>query len=273
MEMQFVPEKILDAIESKIWLILLTFIVSMALGIYLGDPGKPDQYIGETTLYSASRASFRESIEGVETMVTYAEVVQSRKVAAAAVDLLAKELDREITPEEIMSKISFTYTPESAVLRIRASDPDPRQAILIANAVGEAFAREITRINATDSVQILDAAEHAVRVSSGLMGAIRFCMVITFFGVFMVVGGIVIMALLDGRVGYPRELTLDGELEMVGSIPFHGETGKKRRRWDQRTGPGAGSDTPGPGKRRGKTQAVRKQPKHKGKGQAHVGHQ
>jgi len=224
MEMQFIPQKILNAVLSKIWVIAAAAILAGALGMFIGNPNAADMYAAEVSLYSASRESYRDSMEGVSTMLTYAEIAKSRKIAAAA---MTKGTLSELSPEEIMKMTSVSFSEDSSVLKIRITDTDPQRAVTAANAVAQAFVNEISAANASDSVQILDPALRGELYSRGLTGAIKFCIVFVFFCVFMATSLIVLMSMLDQRVAFPREVTLEGEIELIAAIPEHGQLSDK----------------------------------------------
>jgi len=215
MEYQLNPWKALDAVIAKKWMIMATAVISLFFGLLIADLGTPDLYTTSATIYSASYASYRESVEGINAMISYADIVQSRKVAQRA----AARMSQPVSAEEVMQMVSLSYIENSAVLTLYATSPDPDLAVDVANAVAEAFVREVENITAVESVQVLDPALTAHLSSRGIVTVMKVCTALTAFCVFLVCALIAALALLDPRVAFPREVTLNGELELLGAIP------------------------------------------------------
>lgn len=94
---------------------------SARLFISTNDAQQADAYQGG--LFSAQRVT------------SYADLVSSREVAGEVVD----ELGIPTTPEDLSAQVSAEVVPETVILEITATDPDPDDARSIAQAYAEAM--------------------------------------------------------------------------------------------------------------------------------------
>ena len=215
MEYQLNPRKAIDAVWTKKWIIIAVSIVSLFIGMSVTDPNAPDMYTASATIYSASYASYQESVEGINVMTIYVDIVRSRKVAERA----AARVSQQISAEEIMGMISVSYIERSAVLTLHAVSDRAELAVEVVNAVSEAFVQEVANIAAVESVKTLDSAQSARPYSSGFATALKMRALILAAGLFAILCLVVLFALLDTRVAFPREVTLNGEIDLLGVIP------------------------------------------------------
>ena len=218
MEIQINAVKIIDALLKKTWLIIAAGIIAAVLSVFLVDDSAPNVYSSSCSLYSASSESYRDSVEGMNIMRDYVEIINSRKVAERASSYLMKE----VSAEEIMSAISANYSINSKIITITAVSKDPARAILIANAAADAFIQETINITAAESVRVLDSAYRARVMTDMRREALKFRLIVTAAVVAALVLYIALFAFFDGRVAQIQDVTLDGKLKLLGVIPDRG---------------------------------------------------
>lgn len=85
---------------------------------------------------------------------TYNVIIKS----PAILDLVKKDLDLDMSTEQLNSKITVGSEKESQVVAITVQDPDPYMAADIANTTAVVFQREISKIMNVDNVSILAKA-------------------------------------------------------------------------------------------------------------------
>lgn len=215
MEYQINLRKVADALFARKWFIIAVAAVALVIGILITDPDAPDMYSASATIYSASYASYKESVEGINAMLAYVDIIESRKVAERA----SAQIMQALTPEQIMGMVYVSYAQGSAVLTVSATSTDPNLAVNVANAVAGAFVQEVISITAVESVKILDSASYARIASDGFGEAMRMRAVAVIAGAVAAIVLVVVFSLFDSRVAFPREITLNGELELLGVIP------------------------------------------------------
>ena len=207
--------KAMDALWAKKWLVALAAVLFLLPGLLLVDIHAPDIYTATASIYAASYASYSDSVEGMNVMRDYVDVIHSRKVAERA----AAHMAQGVSAEDIMNMASASYAASSHIVTIEAASPEPTLAVLAANAVAEAFIREIEGITAVDSVRVLDSAHEAVRTTDGRREAALTLAGIALLGALLAAGLISAAAALDTRVAFPAEVTLGGKIELLGTIP------------------------------------------------------
>jgi len=215
MEYQLNFRKILDALIARFYIILLAALAALGVSFLLTDSSAPNTYSASTTIYSASYISYRDSIEGRNAINFYVDIVRSRKVAERASSLLS----REIPPERIMSMVTSSFSDNSTILIIRAVSPNPDTAVAVANAVAAAFIQEVVSVTATEGAKILDTANYASLYSSGSRSSMQIRTVAALGGILVSFFIIVCFAAFDNRAAFHQEVTLNGEIELIGTIP------------------------------------------------------
>jgi len=218
MEVQINFRKILDALISKFYIVLITAAVFFVGGVLTTDSNAPDTYSATTTIYSASYVSYRDSLEARNAVLFYADVLRSRKVAERA----ASFIPQDMTPEQILSMVSSSSTGNSAVFSVTAVSRDPETAVAVANAIASAFVQEVVNVTATDWVKVLDQAYRAQLYSSGAQSAMMRRGEAAIAGAGLAILIIACFAAFDKRAAFPHEVTLNGEIELIGSIPKKG---------------------------------------------------
>lgn len=150
-------------------------------------------------------------ISGTAVIANYAEIITSYRVCEYAAELLA---DENITAEQIRDMISTSSRTNSYILRITARSQSPYLAILVANAIAESFAEQVSVITGNDSIQVLDEARTASMSSSGRNNLIRWMAPAVAFIVACVL--LAIIELASGKLHSVKQCVPDmGELLAV----------------------------------------------------------
>lgn len=204
------------AIKKNKLIVIIVAIASLAIGILLNYSVKPDKYRAYSNVYSVSFGSYTDSVEGVYVLQTYSDIINSRKVANRAAMIIG---DDSLDGEKIKSTITYSYSEQSPVYYIYATTTDPQLSMTIANAVAKAFVIEMNNIMGEDNAQILDEAYDYEQVFNGRKDQIKNILIITLLGTLLCLFVIVMISFFSNKVESVNDVTLNGEIEILGVIP------------------------------------------------------
>lgn len=88
---------------------------------------------------------------------TYNVIIKSPAILSKVIE----KLDLDTTPNDLNSQITVNSVENSQVVTVAVQDPDPRQAVEIANTIASVFQVEIVKLMNVDNVNILAKAELA----------------------------------------------------------------------------------------------------------------
>jgi len=207
--------RVFDALVTKAYIIFIICIILFAGSVIFIDSNAPDTYAATSTVYSASYVSYRESADGRYAIFLYSDIVRSRKVAERAASLIGTDIE----PEQIMGMVSSSFSEYYTMMVVKAVSQNPELAVSVANAVAAAFAQEIVNITALEGVKVLDTAKYAVFNSSGSRSSLQIRAIVTLSGVIFTMFAIVTFTVFDRRAAFPQDVTLNGEIELMGVLP------------------------------------------------------
>lgn len=186
-----------------------------------------DQYLAYTTVYtvaSSSETTPDSMLRSVSVLRGYAQVARSRKVLQKAVSFIP---DTGVTVDMLETMVTVTYSDDSNIITIRVESSSPNLAALAANAVAEAFVAEIRSITGLNNTTILDQAETAQLQSSGYIRQWGMRGLITLIAMAAVALVFLVVDILSKRITHPAQASLDGELELLGVIPYYAKPRKE----------------------------------------------
>lgn len=121
------------------WVLVLTAAV---LGALLGGAViffRPAQYTASTTLFvvtqngDSAQSAYQGGLLSQQRVKSYTELVTSTRVLRGVI----AQTGLDVNPDRLAAKVEATNPPDSVVIMIEASDPDPGLAARIANATGQ----------------------------------------------------------------------------------------------------------------------------------------
>ncbi len=191
-EMEIDLLEVLSVLLQKAWIIILTTLLgALIAGLYTYFLITP-LYQSTTSFYVVSRQSegaYTSSDLTAANQLTndYAEIIKSRTVAETVID----NLNLNITPTQLINKISVSTPSSARVVYIKVLDPSPEMAMKIANSVRRNASNRIAEVMSTESVNVIDTAnlptgKYSPSLSrnvaiGGLLAAVVTCAVILFF--------------------------------------------------------------------------------------------
>ena len=134
-------------ILRKSWVLILTVTMLCVGGAAVWSLTRTPQYEATTELFVSVRsneASVGDLSQGSsfaqEAVTSYVTIVNR----AIVLDQVIEELDLPITRDELAEQISADSPPDTVLIRIYATDPDPEQAALLANTTSEVFSEVVS---------------------------------------------------------------------------------------------------------------------------------
>ncbi|MEE1101391.1 MAG: hypothetical protein U0K86_07900 [Agathobacter sp.] len=148
------------------FLIILISLVAFLIGILVTiTADSKNTYSAMSSVYGAIYGSYEESTDATSAMLSYADVLTTKKVCERAESILGNS---NITANDIQEMISSEYSSDSIILKIWATSDDPETSVNVANAVGEAFVIEMKNIIGSDAIQMLDYADKYFVANDGV---------------------------------------------------------------------------------------------------------
>ena len=154
-------EDIFKALKKR-WLLIVSVTLMFLIGgsVFVLFFGPVPQYQSSTTVLVDYRASETEALTqndinlSQKLVQTYTEIIKSLTILNPVIE----EMDLNLTPNELLKKISVSQVNETEIIKISVTDEDPILARDIANTLAEIFSEEISHIMKVDSTSILDEA-------------------------------------------------------------------------------------------------------------------
>ncbi|HEY8455805.1 MAG TPA: polysaccharide biosynthesis tyrosine autokinase [Actinopolymorphaceae bacterium] len=127
-------------------LILLTTVVTVGVAAALTMRMTP-QYAAKVRIFvSTTRTGAAELYQGglfaEQRVQSYANLIDGPELASRVID----RLDLETEPGELTNRIQATVVPKTVILEVRATDPNPAQALRLVDALGKEFVRLVAEL-------------------------------------------------------------------------------------------------------------------------------
>lgn len=154
-------------------------------------------------------------------VVTYSEIVRSRKVLEQVIE----RLDLDYTYNELKSIVTAKPVNTTEILNITVTHEEPQKAADIANAIADVFIKEVIRIMKVNNVEIIDEAIPIytdVNVHTLLNTAIGIVL-----GLMVGVGIAFLIYFLDQSIKTEEDVRKYLELPVLGAIMNFEEDKKK----------------------------------------------
>lgn len=127
----------LDVIRRRKWTVIL--VTALAIGAAAGFTfTQESKYAAETTIVVGQAGGLvqPQNANAIQPFsATMTELIKSTVVA----DAVVRQLDLPLSSQSLLSRISVSFNPESAALKVSVVDHDPSQARAIARQVGIVF--------------------------------------------------------------------------------------------------------------------------------------
>lgn len=214
------------------WRIIVTsLLVVVALAAIVTYRTTP-QYQSDARLFvSTSDQSASEAFQGgsfaIQRVTSYADLVNGQELSSRVVD----KLSLKISPATLSKEITATVVPETVILEISATDPDPARAQQIAQTTASELTGFVKELETPDGkktapikASIVDAASLPTSpVSPQPLRNIGLAIVL---GLLLGVGLAVVGELLDTSVKGPDDIAEISDSPVLGGILFDSDAPK-----------------------------------------------
>ncbi|MRG60425.1 polysaccharide biosynthesis tyrosine autokinase [Agromyces sp. CFH 90414] len=195
----------------------------------------------QTPLYSSSAKVFVSTSNGgtigeltqgstftQQRVTTYADLVGTPIVLLPVVG----DLQLDLTGEELTRKVSAAALPDTTLIEITVTDPDPALAAEIATAVSESLTKVVASIETTQTTDAagettsaspvsLTLVQHAAVPQKPISPNVPLNIVLgAFIGLALGIGIAVLRATLDTRIRSERDVELITDTPVIGGIVF-----------------------------------------------------
>lgn len=202
--------------------ILIATLAFILIGVGLSGVIIPqeDEYTAHSSVYSIVYGSYSDSTESLQTMIAYADIVKSYKVAERASLLLGDEnLDAETIYNMISAEYENTNYTYTSIIDIYAKASDRQTAVKVSNAVTEAFVLEIASLTGKEDVKQLDKAYDAEQTYNTTEAKIKTIAISGIVGLILSCGFVFIREVFSTKMYNPKDASLYGTLDVFGVIP------------------------------------------------------
>jgi capsular exopolysaccharide synthesis family protein len=212
-----------NAIRRRWTVVLLCVVIAVAAAAFLTWQTTP-QYASSGRLFVSTTPAdtsdaYQGSLFATQRVASYADLVGSRQLAERVSDDLGGSLD----PDELTETVTAQVVPETVILEISATDPDPVMARDLAQAYAKALSDLVVDIETpngqTDALikaSIVDNAQVATSpVSPQPARNLGLALVL---GLLVGVGAAVLRELLDTSVSSAEDVAQVTETPILGHI-------------------------------------------------------
>ena len=197
---------------------LICALAFFALGILLTLGNNIENtYYASTNLYCPVNSNYSEASSAVAVISSYANLIESQKVAERAASLLE---NTNIDYRSIQNMISYTTSTSGINLSITAYSSDPEIAIRVANAVANAFVEEMRNMMGMDVIQILSAADRANLSSNGIVSLWESRIIFLLIGFIISALIIFFKELFSDKIRSLDQCIIADEDVLIGVIPI-----------------------------------------------------
>jgi capsular polysaccharide biosynthesis protein len=191
-----------EVIKKKIWLIIIITLLTTTAGAVYNN-------YTHVNLYESSR---RIIIGAEGNMSTLMVMVKDPIVMEKVRD----ELNLTRSPEGIANQITVSQVDDSQVIKISATDTDPRVAMSIVNATAQRYKSEVASILKFENVQLLSEAKenpYPVNAKGNRMTIIGFVL-----GIITSIGFVFLLDSLDQTIKTRKDIEDYLDITVLGTV-------------------------------------------------------
>ena len=222
------PREYLDILRRR-WLSIVIITLLTLASVAAVTLMMPKAYTATTRVFFAvngdSVSALAQASSFIEKqMASYAEVATSPKV----LDKVVEQLGLSTTAVELADSIEANVSVDTVIIEIAATDPDPRQAARIANAVGTELAKAAGDLtpglaNGSEAVRATTLAVAQVPTSPSSPNILRNLGVGLILGLLLGFGIAVLRKLLDTKVRSEQDVRALTDHPILGVVAFDQE--------------------------------------------------
>ena len=209
-------------LTKKLWIMAIVVAISAVCGFVGHKLFTKPEYTASTRAYLLYRVN--ESYVSYSDLQTAMQLLCDYQVLATGHNVTQKvveQLNLDMTPAQLASKISVTISENTRVVDINVTDGDPERAAAIANAIREISAQQVPGIMGVDAVNTVYVAD----VPTAPSGRTAFQMVILYaaIGLLLSVAVFVVIFIVDDTLRTEEDVENRLGLNVLGVIPLSQE--------------------------------------------------
>lgn len=205
---------------------IVAILISAGLSFFVLDP----VYESSTLLMVKRQTTGQETYYRYDDIIiskmlvnTYEKIIQSKTVLSKVIS----NLNLNMGVGEFRKLITVNLLEETEMMEIVVENKDPEKAAMIANNIAFVFAQEVSRIMAIQNITVIDVAD--IPTEPAKPNRILIIAAATLLGL---IGGLFTAFLreyLDDTIKTPNDVEKYLGIQLMGVIPFDGETQKKQK--------------------------------------------
>ncbi len=218
-------EKILTTLKNSIVYMVIVGVAAAIIAAVLGRSFTYRTYTADVSFYVYSNP---DNVDDVGVNQTTAEISQANRLITSYVQVLrsstflsalADEVNMDgYTVERLHRSISTRTVNDTAMFIVYVSDPNPANALTIANAISDLAPVIIPSVVKAGGFRVFDAAELPTAPSASL--SLTMIVALAFaVGVFLTIVFFVIKALLDTTIRRVYEVEDIFNIPIIGKVP------------------------------------------------------
>ena len=227
-EIEIDLRQLLAVIIGKLWIVLLCGFVVAVTAFMATKVFVTPIYESTTKIYVLNRAGDNTNVTAADLQASaqltkdYQELILSRTVLEQVIE----EENYDLTYKEMVKKITVDTPADTRVIKIIASDPDPKTAQEIADAVRETSAEHIRKVMDTQAVNTVDEAN--LSVDPARPNAAKNTVIGGVAGMFLAMAVIIVIFIMDDRIKTVDDVEQYLGIGVLGSIPMVDQEKKRK---------------------------------------------
>ena len=207
---------ILLTLYKQSWLIAIAAILGLLVSFLFTSDVQSDVYTANVTIYA-----YTDLISIRTIMQDNADMIRSTKIAELAANTIngERESSEFVTSATVKSMVSVNYSEGSSIMTISSSSVNHDISIIVANAVADAFVKEMNNITGRDVIRVLDNASGARITYNGKAEQMKKRVIFVMGSTLAVAAFIVLKLLFSVKIQTISDASLNGEIEILGVIP------------------------------------------------------
>ena len=211
------------ALLRKWWAIALCLVIGAAAAFGGTKLLITPQYTATSMIYILSESTSITSLADVQIGDSLAQDFMIIGKSRPVVEKVIKRLDLDASYEAVSKTITFENPTDSHILKISVTNPDPKLAADISNAVAEVTRAQIADVMGTDEPNTLEEA--IVPVSPSSPNTMKNTMLGALLGAVLAAGLIIVLYLMDDTIKDEDDVKKYLQVNTLAALPM-----EKRRR-------------------------------------------
>lgn len=211
---------IFKLIKKRLFLIISLMIMAIGIAAALSFYVITPIYQAQTQILVNQKPSGQEAYSWAQ-IETDLQLINTYKLiikSSAILNTVIKDLNLNITPEQLMNQITILNESNSKVVNIITIDEDPIRAVAIANTVGAVFKKEIPNLMSVDNINILSEAKLSENPSPIKPNKILNIAIATVIGLVFGLCLAFLLELLDTTIKSEKDVEEVLELPIMGIV-------------------------------------------------------